>query len=535
MSKRFNISTCLFVVSFLLVACQPVFGGTKNIILMISDGQGFNTVKATNYYTGTQAVYESFPVKYGMQTNSANNPAGYSPTGMATDFNYAKNGATDSASSATAMYSGVKNYDGQINWSKAGLPLTTFFETAALAGKSIGAVSSVQLSHATPAAVYAHNSSRNNYIQIANEGIYGAYNENFKVLMGAGHPDWDKNNQYNTTVTNKYVGGTATWTDITDGSVPNGWSLVESKAQFQSLMAGPTPDKVLGVAKVNSTLQNDRTMPPKAADPTNPSGVAYNSDVPTLQEMTKSALNVLDNNSNGFVVMIEGGAVDWANHANNLAHMIEEQIDFNNAVQVAVEWVNTNSSWDETLLIVTADHECGHLWGPAGPLYIDNNTNGTYDSGIDTFQGYDQLVNNGAGNLPGAGHFSADHTNALVPLYAQGAGSDLFMSYVIGMDSNLTTMYGLDGSWTGEYIDNTAIFNVVKEVGEIDICECDLNDDGNCDMLDWLVFGVDWGRTDCNEPDVEPCECDINSDGNCDMLDWLEFGVDWGRTDCPVF
>jgi hypothetical protein len=67
------------------------------------------------------------------------------------------------------------------------------------------------------------------------------------------------------------------------------------------------------------------------------------------------------------------------------------------------------------------------------------------------------------------------------------------------------------------------------------ICECDLNGDGNCDMLDWLLFGVDWGRTDCNEPGVEPCECDINGDGNCDMLDWLEFGVDWGRTDCPVF
>jgi hypothetical protein len=65
-------------------------------------------------------------------------------------------------------------------------------------------------------------------------------------------------------------------------------------------------------------------------------------------------------------------------------------------------------------------------------------------------------------------------------------------------------------------------------------CGCDLNNDGNCDMLDWLVFGVDWGRTDCNEPGVEPCECDLNGDGNCDMLDWLLFGQDWGRTDCPV-
>ncbi|MCD4674403.1 MAG: hypothetical protein K8S18_00175, partial [Desulfobacula sp.] len=65
-----------------------------------------------------------------------------------------------------------------------------------------------------------------------------------------------------------------------------------------------------------------------------------------------------------------------------------------------------------------------------------------------------------------------------------------------------------------------------------DICECDLNNDHKCDMQDWLKFGEDWGRTDCNDPGVD-CECDINNDGKCDMQDWLKFGEDWGRTDCP--
>ena len=64
-------------------------------------------------------------------------------------------------------------------------------------------------------------------------------------------------------------------------------------------------------------------------------------------------------------------------------------------------------------------------------------------------------------------------------------------------------------------------------------CACDLNDDGKCDMQDWLLFGQDWGRTDCNDPGVEECECDITQDGICDMQDWLKFGEDWGRTDCP--
>ena len=65
------------------------------------------------------------------------------------------------------------------------------------------------------------------------------------------------------------------------------------------------------------------------------------------------------------------------------------------------------------------------------------------------------------------------------------------------------------------------------------LCDCDLNHDGRCDMLDWLLFGQDWGRTDCLMPGVT-CECDLNVDGRCDMLDWLLFGQDWGRTDCPI-
>jgi len=66
-----------------------------------------------------------------------------------------------------------------------------------------------------------------------------------------------------------------------------------------------------------------------------------------------------------------------------------------------------------------------------------------------------------------------------------------------------------------------------------DPCECDLNNDGRCDMQDWLLFGEDWGRTDCDDSGVK-CECDLNGDGRCDMQDWLVFGHDWGETGCPT-
>jgi hypothetical protein len=64
-------------------------------------------------------------------------------------------------------------------------------------------------------------------------------------------------------------------------------------------------------------------------------------------------------------------------------------------------------------------------------------------------------------------------------------------------------------------------------------CKCDLDEDGECDFQDLPIFAEDWGRTDCNEPGVEPCVCDLNEDGKCDMQDWLLFGQEWGRTDCP--
>ncbi|MCD4736113.1 MAG: hypothetical protein K8R53_08730 [Bacteroidales bacterium] len=72
-----------------------------------------------------------------------------------------------------------------------------------------------------------------------------------------------------------------------------------------------------------------------------------------------------------------------------------------------------------------------------------------------------------------------------------------------------------------------------------DLCECNLNTDTVCDMQDWLLFGEDWGRSDCGTPPgsgnlPNDCECDLNHDGKCDMQDWLMFGEDWGRTDCPV-
>ncbi|RNC65607.1 MAG: alkaline phosphatase [Desulfuromonadales bacterium] len=470
--------------TLLLASSQLAFaaGQAKNVILMISDGQGFNTLKATEYYKGGKAVYESFDVKYGMNTSSAGRRGNYtgqpySPASMATSFVYAKSGATDSASAATAMFTGVKNYDNEVNYTTDNKALTTFFEKAAKAGKSIGAVSSVDWTHATPVSVFGHNIARGNYGQMAKEAIYGSnpnannanydagnYNGNLKVVMAPGNPWYDNNAALRTTPNYGLIGEQKHWDDLVAGV--NGWNLITTQAQFNAMMTGDTPDKVFGMPQAYDTLQYNRTGLGGLNSKKAPYADALNSGVPTLATMAKAALNVLDNNPNGFAVMIEGGAIDWANHADLTGRMIEEQTDFNDAVQAVVDYLDAGTNgntWDNTLLIVTADHECGHLWGDgrvAGSTFFDVNGNGVFDHGVD----YAHVKNNGTGNLPETWYHSTSHTNALVPLFAKGANSDLFANQVIGTEPNLKGIYNLDSNWDGKntYIDNTGVFQVMN-------------------------------------------------------------------------
>src|SRR4030042_682522 len=106
---------------------------------------------------------------------------------------------------------------------------------------------------------------------------------------------------------------------------------------------------------------------------------------------------------------------------NQSGRMLEEQIDFNRAVDSVLEWTNEKSNWDETLLIVTADHECGYLTGP--------------DSG-DTDKGtlWNEIKNNGRRKPPAMQWNSPSHTNSLVPFYAKGKDAELFKESAVGTD-----------------------------------------------------------------------------------------------------
>lgn len=393
----------------------------KNIILMIGDGMGFNCVYASDYYFGP-AAFTHFPVKQALATYPFG--SSYDPSIAWTDTAYILTGHTESAAAATAMATGFKTKMNYLGLSPDGDTLINLTEYAKNKGKSAGVISSVPFTHATPAGFSAHNSSRSNYPQLAYDILLKG---DCDVVMGCGNPEF--NNDGQSLGSNLgycgYVGDSTLWNDLKKGDIgqiqgdvdndgaPDQWALLTAKNDFSKLMSGPTPKRVLGCPEVHSTLQQERSAP------------ALLSNVPTLAEMVKGGLNVLDNNPAGFFLMAEGGAIDWANHENNGVRMLEEMKSFRDAVDTVISYIERYSSWEETLLIITADHECGNLWGG---------------------KPFTPVKDNGIGVMPGIQYNSHDHTNSLVPFYAKGSSSDEFIRMAEETDP-----------MRGQYIQNTEI------------------------------------------------------------------------------
>jgi alkaline phosphatase len=478
--RPFAVALALAAVAIPFVAKSAC--AAKNVIIMIADGSGFNTWLAASMYqakVGNQIYDQPGWRCFGCSTYSLNlskKPTGnetqdreliYDPlkawnaslvpaknntTGFA-GYVYLRATYAESPAAATAMASGRKTYNKAINWSNDNCAMRglSIAEIAKARGKSSGVVTTVQWSDATPAALGgAHNVNRDNHAEIAKEMLGGGW---LDVIMGGGNPDFDNNGRPLPATAKRdyqWVGGKDAWTALKQGK--GGWKLIERKAEFEALTSGSRPPKVLGTAEVAKTLQERRGRSMTAGETdvattvSDPFAVPFNHNVPSLPTMTKAAIHCLDGNPKGFYLVIEGGAIDWANHANDSGRMIEEQVDFLKAVEAVVDWVDKHSNWDDTLLILTADHECGLLWGPKSDKAA-----------------FDPIEDSGPGRLPGMKHNSHWHTNSLVPLYVRGPGSQRFAQLVKGADAKAAAVW----HFSGKYLDNTDIFTVMmEEVGK---------------------------------------------------------------------
>lgn len=432
----------------LLAASCAVAGGDgarpRNIILMVADGCGFNHLRAASLWRDDADLFpdwESLPVKLAVSTfpvGGGYDPAVYwadGPLGQPT---------TDSAAAATALSTGHKTRNGWLGVGPDEHPLLTIVEAMERGGRSTGLVTSVPFAHATPAGCAIHNEDRGRYVEIALDMLTTSP---LDVLMGCGHPLFDRTGAPDDTPNFRWVGGEDTWKGLLAGTVggdangdawPDPWVLVQDRADFEKLAAGKTPPRVLGLPRVRETLQEQR-----AGDLTaDPFTVPLLATVPSLKDMALGAINVIDDDPDGFFLMIEGGAIDWTSHDTEPGRLVEEVCAFADAVAAVRGWIESHGGWDENLLVITADHETGYLSGPAPA-----------DGQWPGCRARVPLVPHGKGRMPGMVLNAQGHTNALVPLFAGGPGSEELRARATRRDPV-----------RGPYLDNTDIGAVLQEM-----------------------------------------------------------------------
>lgn len=337
--KHFVIFSFVLLFIFHLEAA-PADTEIKNIILFIGDGMGLEHVRAAGMYLNGKPgtlIFESFPYRGTVTTYSADQSV------------------TDSAAAATAMAAGKKVNNGTISMAIPGdgSELTTLLEYYSSLGKSTGLVTTTYITHATPAAFAAHEPHRSNLDEIALD--YFTQTRPTLLFGGGGFgvsPGLARRNSYTVVTTKKEL------------------VALEPMANL----------KVSGQFGIGNLPYED----------------SFPANLPTLKEMTKAALAILAKNGKGFFLMIEGGRIDHASHANDIENTVKEAINFHEAVSYAYEWARLQGN---TFIIVTADHETGNL---------------------------KILKNNGKGNLPGVTWGTGGHTGKNVGIYAYGArGADI--------------------------------------------------------------------------------------------------------------
>ncbi|MBN1560811.1 alkaline phosphatase [candidate division KSB1 bacterium] len=435
----------LLIISMpLFLSCSAKKAAPKNVIIIIGDGTGFNQLQAGSLYLhGTEngLTAQNFPLKLAATTYSADGE-GYDGAAVQASFDYLKEKPTDSAAAATALSTGTKTYDSAIGVDTLKQPLKHLFEFAEEKGKATGVVTSVPLSHATPAGFIAHNESRAHYHEIAAEMVLRSAAD---VIMGCGHPYYDDDGQPLPEPAFKYVSeevwravqGQSAGADADGDGAADQWTFIERREDFVRYGEGDAPKRLLGIPQVASTLAASRSGGDEGKEPFS---VPVANTLPTLAEMSRAAINVLQRDPDGFYLMIEAGAIDWVCHANNGPRLLEEVVGMEEMVRAVVEWVEAESSWDETVVLVTADHETGYLTGPASGVVK------AADGSEKVI--YQPLVNNSAGKMPGMEFHSGGHTNSLVPVLAKGVGVEGLFKLARSNDPR-----------QGPYIDNTDIPN----------------------------------------------------------------------------
>ena len=339
-----KIVSQLFVIATILMLAQACTSEPaqevqhpRNIILIIGDGMGIHHIQAGMTANKGFLNIERMPV-----------------TGLIKTYSY-NDYITDSGAGGTALATGQKTYNGAIGVGPDSLPLKTILEYASEGGKATGVVSTSSVTHATPASFVSHQKSRGYYQNIAIDFV----NSNIDLFIGGGYNDFARRPDS---------------VDLTLKLTEKGFQVVTDTVAMASVTGGKMAG-LLAPGHMPKISEGRGSM---------------------LAASTRKALELLSQDPDGFFLMIEGSQIDWGGHANETGYVVDEVVDLDRAIGVALDWAE---AYGNTLVIVTADHETGAF----------TVLNGDYATGEVT------------------GAFgSTDHTGVMVPIFATGPYAEVF-------------------------------------------------------------------------------------------------------------
>ncbi|MEL3907989.1 MAG: alkaline phosphatase [Treponemataceae bacterium] len=329
--KKFIFSACALMIASVAFAlggaedssakntAGSVPGGKpKYVFMFIGDGMSHVQANAARVFKGNNTSGQVAVANLAFTSFPTN---GIATTQDSTSF------CPDSASTATAFSCGVKTHSGvigkKVDKTKDAKNLSEYFKEQ---GWKIGIVSTVTLNHATPAAYYAHIENRGQYYDIGLQLADSGYD-----YFGGG-------------AINKPTDRSKDKKSIYEVLKEKGYTVAKTKAEFNAL--SKNSGKIYAESPV---LQDSGSMPYAIDTP---------SDSLRLKDFVKKGIEVLENDK-GFFFMVESGKIDWACHANDAMTVIQEVLDFDESVNLAIEFAKKHPK--DTLIIVTGDHETGGL------------------------------------------------------------------------------------------------------------------------------------------------------------------------------
>lgn len=328
MKKRFFSLLLTAVLAVSAMAQSQV----KYVFYFIGDGMGVNQINVTETYLAAlkgkigfePILMSSFPVVGLVNTYSATN------------------GVTDSAAGGTALACGKKTKNGAIGvLEDLKTPCTSIAVWAQKAGAAVGVATNVAITHATPASFYGHQPNRNMYYEIGQD----LCKSGFDFFAGS---DFHRPNTKEGEPTLREQATAAGYTILTGGYKE--YEKKGRKADKLILFQSDYQNEKLGSDHIPYALDQDKN------------------DL-TLEQIVRAGINYLmGKQKNGFFFQIEGGMIDYACHRNDIGNAVNEVLDLDKAVKVAYEFYQQHP--DETIIVISADHETGGLVMGKGPYEL---------------------------------------------------------------------------------------------------------------------------------------------------------------------